>query len=238
MQNSVHDKNYRKLPTKLYLVRVPIIATYSQAELDLYGIPTDFVDGKEEKESYKEFTNAMIPIARMIEMYEFGYPIKIINKKDSVAIYNALEKYLKDWSVDFRYSPNMKVDTIDKDRLELIDKFLNEVFDFNKGSIVKDIAGQQSGYQMNTPVMGVHMANTQNEVPRSNEQPRGQAVGMMSGYGPGTEDIAQEQPTLKPPTYNRYRQPNIPKVDLNEVKRKKLVERDASFNYNDLNNLK
>jgi len=238
MNNSVHDKSYRKLPTKLYLVRVPIIATYSQAELDLYGIPTDFIDGKEQKESYKEFTNAMIPIASMINMYENGYPIKIINHNDSVEIYNSLEKYLKDWSVDFRYSPNMKVDTIDKDRLELIDKFLTEVFDFNKGSIVKDIAGQQQGYQMNTPVMGVHMLQTQNEVPRSNEVQRGQAVGMMSGYGPGEQNIAQEEPTLQPPRYNRYRQPNIPEVDLNEVKRKKLVERDASFNYNDLNNLK
>lgn len=244
MNGMIDVKTYRKLPSRLFTVRVPTIATYDPAELELFGIPVDTVDDKPQKESYKDFTTIAIPLVKIIEMYGDGYPIKLVNGDESTIIYNALEKYIKDWTTDMRYSPNMGVNKVDTDKLALVDKFLGEMFEYNKGVIVKDMVRSNSGYGVNVNVMDVHMPNSHFNAPRSNEVVRGKPVGMMSAYGYGSDSNVntkkEDESRPTPPRYRRYKQPNMPEVNLEEVERKRMIDDTMGQNYdiNDLINMK
>ena len=145
-------------------------------------------------------------------------------------MYNSLERYVKDWSVDLRYSPNMKVDDVDNDYLMLVDKFLSEMFGFNKDVIVKDMVKQNSAYQMNVGVMNpIGMSN-------ANIQPiatRGKAVGMMAAYGhsDNTEGTVEESPIT-----SMYRNPSQPMIDLDKVERATTIKPRSKKRYS-LNDL-
>ena len=223
-------KTYRKLPTRLYTVKVPAIATYDPAELELIGVPVDYKDGKVAKEGYLDYSTVMLPIRKILNIYDEGYPIKLINKDDSADMYNSLERYVKDWSVDLRYSPNMKVDDVDNDYLMLIDKFLSEMFGFNKDVIVKDMVKQNSAYQMNVGVMNpIGMGNANNQPIAT----RGKAVGMMAAYGhnDGTEGTVEESPIT-----SMYRNPSQPMIDLDKVERATTIKPRSKKRYS-LNDL-
>jgi len=163
----------------------------------------------------------MLPPRDILRIYSDGYPIQIINADESAELYKSLEQYIKDWTVDLRYSPNMKVDQVDNDYLMLIDKFLTEVFGYNKDVIVKDMAAQTTAYQINVGVMTPLVGH--GHIKNNTVATRGKATGMMDGYG--YEGDASTTPELEPsPIAAMYRNPNQPTINLDAVERVETIK--------------
>lgn len=120
---------------KVYKARVPIISTYSEHELDVVGIPMNVI-GDSNKNSYNELVLTMITINDMVEKYNNGFNINIIEEKDMKEIYHVIQKHLEAWQAFKVHSLNQTA--IPVDDLILLDKFASEIFTLNKRSIVKD----------------------------------------------------------------------------------------------------
>lgn len=128
----------KPLPGKLFLVRVPIIATYSDTEIDLLGLPVDTnTFGGYNPKTYNNFTTCMLPLDRLVDIYMQNYPIYVVNQSDTVEIYNILEEYLTGESEPETFSRNLEARV--EDRLVDIEKFASEMFGYNRGTIARDM---------------------------------------------------------------------------------------------------
>jgi len=204
------NKTYRKLPTRLFLVRVPIISTYSDEEMLMYGLPTDTINDAPDPKCYENMTTAMMNIDRIISIYEDGFRINIVKQDESVILFKAMEQFLLDWNTTKQYSPNMKTNTTKDDRLESIDKFLTEMFDYNRPTILKDVAGQQMGFSMDMGLM-----SHQHTKPTIVNQ-GGINMGITAGYDTPQVPISDNG--------NTYIQPNMPSIDVHNVQRKNIIK--------------
>ena len=223
-ENIPRLETYRKLPTRLFSVRVPIIATYSDEEIMMYGLPTDTIDDKPDPKCYEHMTTSMVNLDRIIGMYENGFKINIIKQEESAFIYKALEQFLVDWNTTIQNSPNMRVNTTKDDRLETIDKFLTEIFDHNRPTIVKDSIGSQMGYSMNMGLLS-HQGGSQRTNPVIQN---GVSVGVTAGY-------ESQQPIDQGTTYI---QPHMPVINPNDIQRKNIIKLGGNITagYNDIIN--
>ena len=80
----VYKYNGDDLPGNLFIVRLPIIATYTEQEMEIMGLPMDNDLLKNKKTpNLENMTNAMVTVKRMITLYSEGYPIYLINSEDS-----------------------------------------------------------------------------------------------------------------------------------------------------------
>ncbi len=134
MKIGIYNNYAEVIFRKLFSVRVPIISTYSEQELETVGVPVNVIDGKKH-DSYNEMTLVMITIADMVEKYNNGMPITVVNEKDIIEIYDVVQKHLNAWKFQKITSPNQAQIGVDDD-LILMDKFINEVFNINKRNIV------------------------------------------------------------------------------------------------------
>ena len=131
------DIRYEPLPNDLFMVRVPIIATYEDREIDTFGLPFSIDNqGNQFMDTYKELTTVMLPLDKIIDIYIKGFYIAVVNKEDISKIYVILEKYLSG-SVS---NPNAYINRgfVKEERLEDIERFANEMFGLNKATIVND----------------------------------------------------------------------------------------------------
>lgn len=122
---------YVGLPDKLFLVRVPIVCTYSQEEIDILGLPVTYnVDsGAYVADAYKNLTTCMLPLTKIIDIYTSNYPIYVVNEEDVKTIYDILNRYFHglDEQGNFDYNVQGQVE----DRLADIKKFATEMFGLN-----------------------------------------------------------------------------------------------------------
>jgi len=117
---------------RLVLVRVPRLALYSEAELENFGLPGVFVDGKlDRKQTVKEMDTVMLPISRLIDINYDGFPIFI---KDSNEIPHIAESIAEALEL-LKYSVSTD-DNLLKEKMEL---FLENVLDINKDYIQNKI---------------------------------------------------------------------------------------------------
>lgn len=129
---------YFKLPDTLYDVRVPRIATMSDAEIELLGLPITLVDGHLEVRE-RDFVTVMLNLSRILDIFINGYPIYLVHESDLKSIYNTYENYVN----NFRSNPEKGIDLNDismledTERLKELEKFLNVLFDKYKANIYK-----------------------------------------------------------------------------------------------------
>lgn len=118
-----------RLPNKLFLVRVPIIATYSPEELDILGLPVTYnFFGNYDDQAYRNLTTCMLPLDRLIDIYTSNFPIYIVNHGDIQVIHDILVKYIED-AYDGPADPNIRYE--EDERIEDIERFAMEMFDIN-----------------------------------------------------------------------------------------------------------
>lgn len=139
-------RSYHPLPRKLFKVRVPVIATYSDEELELLGIPMSVVtEGSGEdinvrydKNSFRELVTVSLPLTKIIDIYCNGMRIQVVDHKDTFEIYRLLENYI----AGIESTPhmlNMENRVLDK-RLENIKQFAQDIYGMNKGRIHKGVS--------------------------------------------------------------------------------------------------
>lgn len=137
------EYRYQPLPDRLFMVKVPYIATLSSAEIDAFGLPVDIDHGTDigsmtgiyNYQAYNHFTTVMLPLTRIIDIYCNGYEIRINNREDIPIIYEILETYLRGVINVQNFSLNRRM--IKEDRLDDIERFANEMFGLNRGVIAQ-----------------------------------------------------------------------------------------------------
>ena len=196
------------LPNKLYMVRVPDIATYTEAELRIRGKPTTFDHYGNPVLSldYDNYVTVMLPLTRIIDIYIEGYDIFLVNQKDASDIYNNLTEYLRESTSQNPFSliQNTKPDR----RLYDIEKFVDGMFNKNKVSIVKDNFASPSGFDLGLGNIGY---KTPDQVRASKQDGKSKVFNVTNIDMPATGD------------YN-YIFNSVPNIDFDNVKRDPIIK--------------
>lgn len=109
-----------------YEVSVPYIQTLDPDEMARYGVPTSG-DPHHDHATMWEPIRTWMPIHRIAELWNEGAAIRIVNKKDTVAIYRAVEDHLQAWKrhIETTYNPT----DVPEEDLLILDRFASEVYD-------------------------------------------------------------------------------------------------------------
>lgn len=215
------QQQFQELSKKLYRVNVPIIATYSEEELEVYGVGMDVRDGSVVKDSYEEMTRVMINIDRMIDIYLQGYPISIANQEESAEIYKELERYLNGVNTTQDFSPNRM--RVKDERIEEVDKFAAEIFGFNRNTIVKSSVSTAGGFDLGAQLMSSHRPIHRN--PTYNQPVK--KMGLLAAYDNEIEDVPE--PVVDPNRKETYINNQMPDIDVSKIKRRSLYRDSASL---------
>ena len=204
------------LSKKLFRIRVPLMATYSEEEMDIFGMPQDEFDGKV-RDASEAMTMIMINLDKMIDMYSQGYRIQVANPNDTKLIFTSLEKYLRGTLDTEEFSLNTA--TITDDRMEEIDKFAQEMFGLNRVTIVKGTIDANNSFGVSLNLMNQGFG-TQNQEPIE----QGTPTGILAAYS-APKNTQFEQPVISrdrsyASTYN-----NSPEINFSEVTRKSTGQR-------------
>ncbi len=195
---------HNALPNKLYRVRVPEIATYTEAEMEILGVPLTVIDGSDRKHHYKETVTVMLPLTKLVDIYTSGYSIEILNRDDITEIYNILERYLNDSLEAANYSPNRAA--VIEDRHEEIEKMLEEMFGYNRKTIVKETLKNHTSFGK----LNINMFHDNYRPPMIDNKP----VNAAAGYSVYENEPVVEQQT----TYiDHYK--NLPNINIDKVER-------------------
>lgn len=214
------EQQTQELSRKLYKVNVPIIATYSEEELEVYGVGLDLRDGETVKESYESMTRVMINIDKMIDIYLQGYPITILDQNESAEIYKELERYLTGVNHTQDYSPNRM--RVKDERLEEVDKFAAEIFGFNRNTIVKSNVSTAGGFDLGAHLMNGH--RPLHSVRHDNEPVR--KMGLLGAYE-NNDEYEEPKPSVdRTETFINHR---MPEIDVSKIKRRSLYRERSSL---------
>lgn len=240
---------YEPLPDKLFLVRVPIVATYTDEEIDLLGLPVSINHyqnygsnyGMCNYQAYKELTTVMLPLTKIIDIYCNGHQIAVVNRSDIPIIYEILEKYLLGVTAVKQFSLNHAM--IQEDRMEDIERFAQEMFGINKATIAKSVYDQMSHnpFNLNAGFMTPTEAYNAREKAMKN-QPKQPVkvvpvVNKFSAKKPGTHlgyPYRPEQQINTPAVMSTS--PNTSGTQLNYVKPEDIANsrsKNISYMYND-----
>lgn len=199
-----------ELPDTLFRVRVPTIATYSEAEYRAFGIPVSSYDGKRCKMDAEEMTTVHLPLTRIIDIYSNGMPIMLVDKTQLHSMYTSIEKYLSNVIEDSNFSLNRL--TITEDRIPEIEKFVEEMFGHNKAAIVKTlISNNKSGFDLGLDLFKPKVSIDINQV-----QGRGS---ILDNYDDAT--------SIRRPEHNNNTfidNNSLPTLDMESVRRKRRME--------------
>lgn len=123
------------LPDRLFLVKVPYLATKTYEELIEHGTLSmyDYQTGKSRPYDSTIFSTCYWNVERMIDAYINGYAIHLCNKNDVYTVYEILQNYLKDikYIVDNGWDEKVEIDP----RYKQIDNFCNEIYEMNNVTI-------------------------------------------------------------------------------------------------------
>ena len=149
---------YKPLPDDLFLVRVPVIATYSEHEMSTLGLPVNIINGQPDMKTYNTMTPVYLKLDRIIDIYINGYPIRLVNHEDLDKIYAILDSYVRGLNENNNYELNMV--GIVEERLYDIERFAAEIFDINKLALLKKIINFRNGYDAKVDIMPVQQVNS------------------------------------------------------------------------------
>jgi len=89
---------YNQLPDTLFMVKVPTIYTYSDADIGAMGLPMQKDKRDRDVVDPAQMSLVMLPLTRIIDIYSSGAPISLTNPDEVTLIYNILENYLRDFN--------------------------------------------------------------------------------------------------------------------------------------------
>lgn len=233
----VDNIRYRPLPDTLFLVRVPMIATYSDHEISTVGMPVNMINGVADMRTFNSMVTCMLPLDRIIDIYVSGYPIRLVNHSDLETIYNMLDTYVRGTSDPTGF--NLNADRIVEDRLFEIERFASEIFDTNKVAILKQAMRFEHGYTADIEPMGMAMREDKHVVNHIENNYMdsyktvlsGDPYGLNSGSGnvevrvPKDFDKFRTNPGKKELSNYTYTNNNLPDIDFDRITRDRTIIR-------------
>lgn len=194
---------YEPLPSKLFKVRVPMIATYSPEEIKLLGMNVNVVNGQADMGSIYTPTLVHLPLDRIIDIYMEGYrPITLVDRQELEEVYTILDNYVRGLASTNNFVINMP--GIVEERLYDIERFAAEIFKNNKIAILRQALKFEHGYDANVNTISMNQV----VVPHVQEQPE-YGYGYdnhMSGYSTVLSSSGINQSTR----YNNYSNDTTP----------------------------
>lgn len=243
------NKRYKKLPDDLFLVRVPMITTYSDYEINNIGMPVNVINGVPDYSTFNSMTVVMLPLDRIIDIYISGYPIRLCKTEDLETIYTILDEYVRGVELNPDYRFNLNKEHVVEDRLYEIERFAAEIFDTNKFEILKQSIDFKHGYTVDIDTINVEHGYMAPRLDNQQAQPThvyndyrdgyntilSSPNGVISNEVPTTEVIRPvevkdsvrsrfafdpEKPDLDGYTYVNT---NLPEVDMTKIDRIKNI---------------
>ena len=101
-----NDKLLYKLKNTTFIVSVPKICLYNDGYLKRFGPPMDYIDGRQVPGSHLFLTTVGLPILRILEIFEEGMEIVLIDGNDSKIIYDIIDDYIMELQRLSRKGPN------------------------------------------------------------------------------------------------------------------------------------
>lgn len=124
---------YKRLENNFFFVYIPTIAKYSDEEIRLLGVHSSlYKKGKVNRlSSSYTFDRVRLPISRMVEIYNSGFPIKVPKDEDLFKITEAIDEvitlYKQGHAID-------KTGTIAN-----LENFIKEILEMNEKTIDKKL---------------------------------------------------------------------------------------------------
>jgi len=93
-----NSHTFKRVVKELHKVKVfvvvPRIAVTTEAEIELYGEPVDFINGQAVKASLNNPETVFLPLSKVIDIYHEDYSISITRKEDLLKITKSIESIL------------------------------------------------------------------------------------------------------------------------------------------------
>lgn len=170
----------KPLSDDIYKVRVPVLATLTPIDLH-FGIRVNM--GRDErgrnfndKGKNHEWTTTWLKLEKLIEIFDNGFPIRLVNQEDVVSIYNELERYVSDMGRLEEISINGRA--LYDDRVNVIARFVNEIYGHNQARLLKEA--------YNIQYMGKNISNTLSieDTKRAQGEKRVEVIKPINGSNP------------------------------------------------------
>lgn len=151
------------LTSKLFKVRIPVMYTYTQFELEVMGTRVNSRDNEhyntnEQISDMSNLVTVMINLDKILDIYINGGKILICDENDVETIYQTLENYLQTVNRQVTRSLNSKI--VKENRIDDIDRFLTEMFGYNRKNILTNVISK-SGYELNINLFNSQISNQQ-----------------------------------------------------------------------------
>jgi len=215
-----------KLPNDLFRVRVPTIATYTEEEIAIYGLPTEYDSEGDIKDTFGDMSVVELSINRIIDIYSMGYPLSIATPEDSKKLFTILENYLN--AQVNQYTNSINQSFVRDERTNEIDKFLTEIFDYNRNTIVGDmIKNTGGGFALDLGMMNTGTLHTPTATLSDDSVQIDHATGttgIMAGYTSQQQPLQPVQQQMQP-----MLQQNQPAININNIKRKSVIKLGSSI---------
>jgi hypothetical protein len=127
---------------RVFRCRVPVIATYTDDELNNLGMPILKVDDVKKKTDYDELVTVYLTVNTLVEIFSEGHPIHIYNDDDISLIYKAIDEHLSNWR--YRVANTLHIPDAPESDLAKLDAFATEIFNNNKALVAGTIAGKSN----------------------------------------------------------------------------------------------
>lgn len=110
---------------KKFLCRVPNIQTMSVEYIQMFGMPA-CGDPHQDRETANELVSRMLTINEMIDFFNQGVSVAVVNYKDTKEIYERITDHLNAWKQHLEHGWHTRDAPIDD--LLTMDKFANVVY--------------------------------------------------------------------------------------------------------------
>lgn len=140
---------------RMFMCRVPFIHTMSMDYLQHFGMPSSG-DAAIDRQTANELVVRMLSIHDMVEFYQRGVTIAVVQIKDTKIIYELITDHLNAWKRELEIALNTRNAPIDD--LILFDKFANVVYRHAKYQFTEEIVESILHRKM-AGAMRVHRAN-------------------------------------------------------------------------------
>lgn len=136
---------------KLFKVRVPAIATYSDAELEFMGAPINVdIYGKPMVE-HNEMSLVYLSARRIVEIANQGEEVRLVNTDDLLPLFELLDKYLSNTTKTISVVSNLEADT--NEFIKQVRKFIGIMYGNNKLTLDDKRKDEFSGFNLGLTTM-------------------------------------------------------------------------------------
>ena len=156
--NGISEQDARRmLKGYRFFFKVPLVATMTDEEIELFGVPVDVKPGgKVEYNANKNMTTVYYDLSRILDIYKDGHTILLVNRNDITKILEILS--------DVANRLEGSVVKANTDLVETIDDFIHEVLQHNRITVEHKVKQKQEQELKETGlVSGIEVDNVNTE---------------------------------------------------------------------------